>query len=61
LDGDDEAAWIGGQFYTMAGTSRGDKARTLTQEQYRAWQWKEVAKLGIDPPADPSGDQRLTG
>ena len=54
LDSFDGTATIDGQFFTMAGESRRDKAVTLTEKTYRAWQRREAAKLGLDPDPDPT-------
>lgn len=48
LDNESGGATIAEQFFTIAGSSRGDKARTLTEAQYRKWQRREAAKLGVD-------------
>ena len=41
-------AKIGGKRFNLAGASRGDKATTINEEQYRKFQRKEAAKLGLD-------------
>ena len=41
-------AKIGGKNFSLAGSSRGDKATTINEEQYRKFQRKEAAKLGLD-------------
>src|SRR5690348_11334767 len=41
LDGETGGAVIGGHFYTMSCSSCCDKARTLTEAQYRTWQRRE--------------------
>lgn len=41
-------ASIGGRWFTMAGISRGDKATTINEAKYQAWQRREAAKLGLD-------------
>ncbi|HWT83347.1 MAG TPA: hypothetical protein VN648_31640, partial [Candidatus Methylomirabilis sp.] len=41
-------AEIGGERYSLAGASRGDKATMINEEQYRKFLRKEAAKLGLD-------------
>ncbi len=41
-------AWIGDRWFSLAGNSRGDKATTIDQVKYRAWQQREAARLGLD-------------
>jgi hypothetical protein len=41
-------AVIGGKAFNLAGASRGDKATTINEAQYRRFQQKEAAKLGLD-------------
>jgi hypothetical protein len=40
----------------MAGQSRGDKATTIDEAKYRAWQRREAEKLGLDPESDLIGN-----
>jgi hypothetical protein len=47
LDNEVGAAEIDGRFFTIAGTSRHDRARAMDEEQYLTWQRKEAEKLGI--------------
>lgn len=37
---------IGGETFTIAAVSRKDRARCITEREYREWQRREAAKLG---------------
>jgi hypothetical protein len=41
-------ATIAGEFFTLAGASRHDKARRIGETDYWKWQQKEAKKLGVD-------------
>ena len=58
LDNSSGAADISGQFFTLAGASRGDRARTIGVEQYLRWQRDEAEKLGGNPKAEKSGGEK---
>ena len=42
------AAAIRGQTFSLSGTSRSDRARSINEEQYQKWQRREAAKLGVE-------------
>ena len=48
LDNVSGLADIGGQVFNLAGSSRDDQARTMTEARYREWQRKEAEQLGMD-------------
>ena len=48
LNNDFGAAEINGREFGLAGSSRGDKAAVVNEAQYRAFQRREAAKLGLD-------------
>jgi len=48
LDNRVGVAEIGGQTFNLAGSSRGDRARAMTEPQYREWQRKEAERLGLN-------------
>jgi hypothetical protein len=45
LDNSSGAADIAGQFFNLAGASRGDRARTIGVQQYLQWQRSEAERL----------------
>lgn len=48
LDNDYGACEISGRQFSIAGCSRGDKARVMNQLDYQKWQVREAAKIGLD-------------
>lgn len=49
LDNIGGLAEIGRDTFNLAGSSRGDRAATIDEGQYRKFRVKEAAKLGLDP------------
>ena len=49
LDNVGGLAEVGRGTFNIAGVSRRDRAVTLNEEQYRRFQEREAAKLGLDP------------
>jgi hypothetical protein len=48
LDNDCGVGEIGGRLFGLAGASRGDKARVINEDAYRAWQRKLAEQMGTD-------------
>lgn len=48
LDNNSGAAEIGGKVFNIAGASRGDKASTINEAKYLAFQKREAKKMGIE-------------
>jgi hypothetical protein len=46
--------WIDGRWFSMESVSRSDKATTIDEIRYRAWQRREAAKPGIELEDDLS-------